>query len=358
MGLFQKVFEKGKLESVGIDVGTSSIKAVHLDLRSRTPVLKNFTIARLKKGSIQTSNQIIAGKQISKILKFALKKSNIDCRDASFSVPNFSSFISFINIPRANPEQIPELIKREAVKFIPVPLGEVTLGWELLKARSGDKKSFEINDSGQMKILLMAIANDTIQKYETIAKDSKLNLGSIEPENFSLIRCLVGPQEMNNAVAILDIGSRICNILVAVSGSLRATRNVDVGGGDITNAIARGLGVDIVRSEALKKEGGLSDPRLTELISPVVGRIVDELKRVIKAYNQKNSSTPVQKVLTVGGTSKLKGFEEFLKKETGLMVVDGDPWSQISFSRDQESIIRSFQYELAVAIGIAMNRGG
>ena len=354
MGLFD-VFEKNKLDSIGVDVGTSSIKAVHLDLRSSRPVFKNFAIARLKKGSIQTSNQIIAGKQISKILGFGLKKSGIKTSDASFSVPNFSSFISFINVPKASAKEMPSLVKQEAVKFIPIPLSEVTLGWELIDDKEL-KKSFDMQNGDSAKVMLMAIANDTIKKYETIAQDTSLNLGTIEPENFSLIRCLIGKEDEKKNVAILDIGSRICNILITYKGSLRATKNVDVGGGDITNAISRGLGVDITRSEALKKEGGMEDPRLTDLIMPIIGRIGDELKKVIDNFNGENNSRKVDQVMVVGGTSKLKGFKGYLTKITNLPIVEGDPWSQIRFSPHQAPIIKSFQYELAVAIGVAMHR--
>ena len=86
-------------ESIGVDIGTSAVKIVYLKLTSNKPVLKNFVIARLKEGSIQTSNQIIAGKQVSKILTLALQKGGIESRDVSFSIPAFSSLVSFFTIP-------------------------------------------------------------------------------------------------------------------------------------------------------------------------------------------------------------------------------------------------------------------
>ncbi|MBD3238844.1 MAG: type IV pilus assembly protein PilM [Candidatus Moranbacteria bacterium] len=353
MGLFDFI-DQAQNEAVGIDIGTSAIKAVHLDISNR-PTFKNFAIARLKKGSIQTSNQIIAGKQISNILSFALAKSNIKCKSASFSVPNFSTFISFVTIPKVDKEQLPARLEQEAKKFIPVPLSEVSLGWEIIRDRN-QKKFLEMNSGGKtMKILIMAISNDTISKYETIAKGSKLNLTSIEAETMSLIRCLIGGADRKNTILILDIGSRICNILVVSRGYLKGSRNIDVGGGDITKAISRSLGVDMVRSEALKKEGGLEDSRIKDLIKPVLGRIAQESKRMIQTYNQKNPNNPVQKVLSAGGTAKLKGFEAFLKQELSLPIHPGDPWSQINFSSEQEPILRSFQDELAVSIGSALN---
>ncbi|MBD3244471.1 MAG: type IV pilus assembly protein PilM [Candidatus Moranbacteria bacterium] len=354
MGLFD-FMGTGKSEAVGVDIGTSSIKAVHLDLRKARPIFKNFAIARLKKGSIQTSNRIIAGKQISKILSFSLNKSQIKCRTASFSVPNFSSFISFVTIPKVTEEQLSSKLEEEARKFIPVPLSEVSLGWEIIKDYN-KKRAMEMKSKKDtMKILLMAIANDTIKKYETIAKKSNLNLQSIEAENFSLIRCLIDKENKKKTTLILDIGSRICNILVVYNGFLRGTRNVDVGGGDISNAISRALNIDLLRAEEMKKQGGLQDSRIKDLILPIIGRISQETKRMQETYNSKNPNSPIEQILLVGGTSKLKGFKEVLAKDLNIPIFDGDPWTRVKFDKEQEAILRDHQDELAVAIGVAMN---
>jgi type IV pilus assembly protein PilM len=340
------MFGSSKKDSIGVDIGTSSVKVVHLYLGGRKPVFKNFAIARLKKGSIQTSNQIIAGRQISKILSFTLTKSNIKSKHTSFSVPNFSSFVSFVTVPQMSEDELPKKLEEEARKFIPVPLTEVSLGWEVLKEPSADA-------NGQMRILLMALANDTIKKYETIAKDSDLNLGTIEAENFALIRSLVNKNNQGTTL-LLDIGSRICNIMVVSGGYLKGTRNIDVGGGDITAAISRGLNVDIVRSEAIKKESGMEDARTKDLILPILARIAEETKRMIGTYNEKNPNAKVSQAVIVGGTAKLKGFKEYLSKEINMPLKEGNPWSNVKFSSKQETIIRNFQDELAVAIGVAM----
>ena len=166
---------KSAKESIGVDIGTSAIKIVYLKLTSNKPVLKNFVIARLKEGSIQTSNQIIAGKQVSKILTLALQKGGIESRDVSFSIPAFSSLVSFFTIPWVPEDKIAVKLEEEAKKYIPVPLSEVSLGWNIIDEdqkiksvgmRAKDKK-------GEMKILLMAVSKDTIEKYETIARNSQ-----------------------------------------------------------------------------------------------------------------------------------------------------------------------------------------
>jgi type IV pilus assembly protein PilM len=348
-------FSKLTKDSVGVDIGTSSIKVVHLGFSNEKPFLKNFVIARLKEGSIQTSNQIIAGKQVSKILTLALQRSGINSKDVSFSIPAFSSFVSFMIIPKVPENEIISKVEAEAKRLIPVPLSEVSLGWEIVEENQKIKSvGMKAKGEDEMKILLMAVSKDTIAKYEAIARASKLNLGSIEVESFALIRCLVG--EDRGAFLILDIGSRICNALIVAEGSLRGTRNMDIGGGGITESISRGMDVDFARAENLKKDRGMEDPQLFNLISPTLDRIIQDLKRTIDIYNQKNAGKKIEKIILIGGTSKLKGFKTYLQENLGLKIIENNPLEKINFNAKDKKILDSFKEELAVAIGTALKK--
>lgn len=347
-----KLFPEKTKENVGIDIGTSAIKIVHLDLATERPVFKNFAIARLKRGLIQSSNQIIAGKQTAKILSIALEKSGIYCKNVSFSIPSFASFISFITIPKVFEGDLESKIKIEARKYIPVPLSEISLGWELIE---NDTKAMEVaSQEKKIKILLMAVAKNVIEKYEAIARDSKLNLHSIEVEGMSLIRSLIG--EEKKTTLLLDIGSRICNILIVAGGTLRGSRNIDVGGGNFSEAIARSLNIDFVRSETMKKEWGMNEAQLSNIIIPVMERITQELIRMLDLYNKKNPAKPVERIILSGGTAKLKGVREYLFEKLGLEVLPGDPWRQVNYEKRYDNLLQGFKDELAISIGLAMKR--
>lgn len=341
-------------DRVGIDIGTSAIKIVHLDLNGEKPVFKNFAIARLRKGLLQSSGQVIASHQISRILSMALVKSNIKCKNVSFSIPSFSSFISFITIPKTFEGELESKIEIEARKYIPVPLSEISLGWELIKDVGG-AKSMEVKpQEKKIKVLLMAVSKNVVEKYEAIARDCRLDLHSIEVESMSLMRSLVGSDKRANL--ILDIGSRICNILIVAEGSLRGSRNIDVGGGDFSEAIARSLNVDFVRSEAMKKEWGMNEGQLSTIIAPVAERIIQEVKRMLELYNKKNPTRPVEQIVLSGGTAKLRGVKEYLEEKIGLPLIQGNPLNSIDYDRSDEQLLQNFKDELSVAMGLALKR--
>jgi type IV pilus assembly protein PilM len=347
------IINSSKNSSIGIDIGTSSIKIVHLSGSTEKVVLENFVIARLKEGLIQNSNQIIAGKQIAQIIKVAMEKGGIKSGTISFSIPTFSSFSSFITLPRSDEENLASKVEIEARKYIPVPLSEVSLGWEIVpdnyKPRSMEIKSQE----KIIKILLMAVSKDIIQKYEAIARSAGLNLGSMEVETFSLIRCLIGQDKTPSL--IIDIGSRVSNLMIVTEGFLRGSSSIDVGGGEVTEAVARGMGVDFIRAEALKKEWGVDNPQVAELITPVILRIVQGIKKAIESYEKNNPSKKMEKIILIGGTSKMKGFKEYLKKELNLKIEDGNSLKLVSVEKLVEPLVQKFKDELAVAVGIALS---
>jgi type IV pilus assembly protein PilM len=355
---FNKIKKGLEGDIVGVDIGTSSIKVVQLTVKENKVIFKNFAIARLRSGTIQATDQLLAGKQISSILSLALNKSEIKGKKVSFAIPAFSSFISFVTLSGlySSEEELASKIEIEARKYIPVPIEEVVLGWEKIIDKEGNKSltGMKAKKEQELKILLIAVAKDTIEKYETIAGMSNIDLGSIEIETFSLIRCLIGDDK--GSYLIIDMGYKICNVVIVANGFLRGSRNIDVGGSSITDAISKGMEVDKIRSEVLKKELGMTDPRLANLITPALGRIVQEAVRILEDYNSKNPSRKVKKAFIVGGSAKLKGLKEYLKMKLGIEIEEGDPWKRVQYDVKYESILRSFQDELTVALGVAMKK--
>lgn len=341
-------------DSIGVDIGTSSIKIIHLSINNEGKAsFKNFAIARLKKGAIQSTNQILASQQISQVLRVSLKNSKIKCKSVSFSIPSFSSFISFISLSKVHEKDLASKVQIEARKYIPIPLSKVSLGWEVIDNHEPQKSMGVESSEEKIKLLLMAVSNETIRKYEAIAENAGLNLKSIEVEGFSLARSL--SKNHKGTVLILDIGSRVFNILVVSAGLLRGSRNIDLGGADISEAVSRSLNVDYLRSESLKKELGMQDSQLSSIVGPIVSRIIQESKRMFDTYNQKNPNRSIKKVILSGGTSKLKGLKEALGNELNVPIEEGNPWHSIKVASKNQPILDKFKYELAVAIGIAMD---
>ncbi len=346
----------GGNHNLGIDIGTSGIKIIELEHNSsgKPPRLINYVTVGFRENLPQKERERrITKNEVASLLKAALREGKIRTTNSSFSVPAFSSFISFVTMPRVDKENIKQSLLMEAQKFIPVSLEEVVLGWEVIDEPS-EKEIANIRDQNKMKVLLLAVPKDIVARYREIAQMSGLKLKNLEVEAFPLLRSLA--TDIKKTSIILDIGSRVCNILVVSNGSLRGARNIGVGGDDLTEVLARSIDITYERADELKRNEGLLNKQVSELLTPVLGNIIEELKRVISVYKNKNPNKEIQEVILSGGTAGLKGITELFVNRLGIHTQVGDPWSKVEVDENIKNLLREKGVAFSISVGLALKK--
>lgn len=348
------LFGSDQNRCVGVDIGTSGIKIVELkhNLRKKEIELQNYVLIGFRENLPQEEKEKrITKDEVSRLLRTALKEGKIKTRNASFSIPAFSSFISFVTMPRVRKDEIRKTLTAEAQKFIPVSLEEVVLGWEVID-EPDQKEIANIRDQNKMKVLLLAVPRDIVTRYKEIAEMSGLKLKNLEVEAFPLLRSLT--TNYQKTFVILDIGSRVCNILVVSNGSLRGARNIGVGGNDLTEILSRSIDITYDRAEELKRNEGLLSKQVADLLTPAIGNIIDELKRVVGVYKSKNPNKEIEEIVLSGGTANMKGIAELFYNSLGINTVIGDPWKKLTVDEKVKPIIASKGASFSISIGLAL----
>ena len=187
-GFISGFFEKGN-SVVGVDLGSSSIKVVQLKKKKGKAVLETY--GELALGSYagfpigQATN--LPEKKLSEALLDIIREANVSTADAGISVPLASSLLLVIDMPVIKGASLKEMVPIEARKYIPVPIGEVTLDWRIIP--SAELPTAPLGGEGRKttKVLLAAIHNEIINKYQHIAAQSGLTINFLEIEVFSSV---------------------------------------------------------------------------------------------------------------------------------------------------------------------------
>jgi type IV pilus assembly protein PilM len=352
-GLFTK-----KNRCLGVDLGTTGIKIVELKKENNLPVFVNYAISYDSGSLLQASGLEILNGQTQGVINAVLKQGNFDTKNAVIGIPGFYSLIFFIELPEMPKDEIEKAVKFEASKYIPTPLTEVSLGWEIIggiqeKSIEGGQMS---GKSRKIQIMVVSVPRSTTQKYGEIAKMVKLKVEAMEVENFAVVRTLVGNDK--GTFMIVNIGAKATDFTIVSDGIVRMTRNIDVGGTEISRSLASGMGIDLNRADKFKKSNriNLLDPRddATRLVGPTLGLIKEEMKRLREAYHQKSPLKKIEKAIFTGGTSKMHGLLEFFAKETEMDCQKGNSLARIGADKKHLPILEEAGPELAVAIGLAM----
>jgi len=352
-GIFSK-----KNRCLGVDLGTTGIKIVELKKENNLPVFVNYAISYDSGALLQSSGLELLDGQAKDILSKVLKEGNFTTKNAAIGIPGFFSLIFFIELPEMPEAEIDQAVKFEAAKYIPTPIEEVSLGWEAIG--SVQEKSFEggqpSSQSRKMQVMVVSVPKSTTVKYGGIVKSVKLSLKAMEVENFAVARAIIGNDK--GTFMIVNIGAKATDFTVVSDGVVRITRNIDVGGAEISRSLASGFGIDLERADKLKKSGrvNLLDPQndTTRLIGPAIGIIIDEMKRLREMYHKKSPLKKIEKMIFTGGTSKMATLTDYFARETGMECQIGNPLARIGVDKRQQAVVEAVSPELAVAIGLAM----
>ncbi len=331
---------------LGIDIGASNLKIIELELRSEKPYLSNY--AWMKIPDISEKNKNVGSNffetAIPEYIKKAVKLANIKAKKAYVSIPSFGGLITLIDFPKMAEEEMEQAIKFEAHKYIPISLDEVVTSWEIVKNENDSEKNSQV--------LLVAASKNKVLSYEKIIKDAGLKPVGIEMENLAMVDSLIG-KDLGKFI-IVDIGHRVCNIIYAEKGIIKANRNIDAGGSDITKTIAKSLGITFERGEMMKISEKNFFTVESSLHFPSLDLIAGEISRIIGALSNNSNDSKIDAIILSGGTANFFGLREFIQEKFEIKTVVGNPFSRIGYDKKLEPILEKIKCHFPVAIGLAL----
>lgn len=338
--------------SVGLDIGFSSIKAVALSMEKNAPKL-------LSLGSIAAPQPGISsdGENDLEAVGIAIKKlfsaARIPGKEVVVALPESKVFTRVIDeLPYLTNQELDQAIKFAAEEFIPMPLVDVNLNWQILsKANQKDKASKTV-------VFVVASPKNLVSKYLKVLQGVGLRPRALETEIIASTRALVGNNPFSPTSLIIQMGATTTDCAVVSKGMIWLTRSIATGGLALTRALAQQFGFEINQAEEYKKVYGLLEDQLEgkvyESLKLIVDIIASEARRVIQAYQSKYVQNPIKRVVLSGGGAKMPGLVIYLANSFGLEVQEADPWYLISKDKGLEQKLAQEAPSYSVAVGLAL----
>lgn len=361
----KSAFQTDKNTSVlGIDIGPSSIKIVQLKKRKGRAILETYgELALGPYAGLEVGRSTsLTTEQTAQAVIDILREANTTTNKCGISIPMGSSLVSFIKLPKVEEKQLAQMIPLEARKYIPVPISEVALDYQIIPRNESTvseyQNSEEKPEEKTIDVLLVVIHNDAMEKNKEITKIAKLETAFSEIEIFGSMRSVLEPGTAPQM--IIDFGSGSTKIYIIEKGILRTSHMIGRGSQDITLAISKSLGISVDEAEKMKRERGLlkkdSDQMdINEITSLTLDYIFSEIGRVLFNY-QKKTGRNVSKVFLTGGGVLLKGLKEKAEASFSMPVIMADPFSKVEYPAFLEDVLKQAGPSFAVAIGLALRR--
>ena len=262
-----------------------------------------------------------------------------------------SLFLREVMFPRMSEKELREAIHWDLEKYVPFSADQLYFDFSVIGPGSTEV---------DMRVLLAAVPREQVDSLVKVLRKAGLKPVAIEIAPLAVQRTLPLTQDC----MLIDLGSEVSQVTLFQKDSPVFTRNIPIGGSQITRLIMDKKNLSWEEAELLKFNGGLSEEKLSEdedgkiLLTEVLNymfELAGEIRRTIEYYRVQNRSVSILRVYLTGGGTKIDQVPEQLSRILELPVFVHDPLTglEIAPSFNLESL-KGVGPRMAIAIGLAL----
>src|SRR3954462_4790722 len=344
MGLFG-----GAKTIVGLDIGSSSIKAVELKKTKGEIQVAHVGLEPLA-SDIVVDSMIVDSGSVSSAIGKIFTTAGIKTKSVATSVSGHSVIVKKISVSPQSDEELAASIQTEAAQHIPFDIADVNIDYQVLNPDEGGP---------QMDVLLVAVKKDKILNYTNVLSLAGKAPSVVDIDAFALQNCYEYNYEPapGSTVALLILGASVMNINIVKGTTPLFTRDVSVGGNQYTDSLQKELDLGFDDAEALKlgqRVGTVSEDAKLPILQQVTEIIVLEIQKTFDFFRATAAGEHIERIYLAGGSSKVPGLVEALRQEFSLPVEIMNPFAKIDYVASNSDLIGRNAGELAVAVGLAL----
>lgn len=341
--------------SVGLDIGTSAVRAAQVVVGRGGPSVTAFAQVPLPEGAMGDGEIRDIG-AVSEAIAQLWRRAKLRSKRVVMGVANQRVVVRQVDLPYLEEKELRGSLHFQVADHIPMPVEDSELDFEIIEdfqTETGDHL---------MRVLLVAAASDMVNSFVQAVTDADLEPAAVDLTPFAVTRAVSpaarGETGAAGAEAVVDVGAGVTNIVVHVGGEPRFVRILLLGGDDVTRTLATELSVPFEEAEALKLDlgRGAGMPDATRILERRVDGLVDEIRGSIDYYSAQEEGDPVTSVIVTGGGALTAGLMPKLEQALRLQVQRATPLTSLNFSKSGLTEEQALQVDpvAAAAIGLAM----
>lgn len=337
---------------VGLDISSSSVKMLELSRQGASYRVENYAVRPLPANAV-VEKSINEPEVVAQVVRSLLQAARIKTKDAAVAVSGSSVITKLVEMPAdLSEEQMEAYISTEADQYIPYPLEEVALDFDIQGPSN--------KDPDQIEVLLAACRSENVETRVAVLEAAGLVPKVVDVEAYTVERAfgLVREQledQDEQVVAIIDIGATMTTLSVLVDGKTVYTREQLFGGKQLTEEIQRRYGLSSDEAGLAKKQGGLPDDYDSEVLEPFCDAVVQQVTRSLQFFFSSSQYNDVDHIVLAGGVASLDGLSSLIEEKLGTPASVANPFANMALSsRVNTSDLSNDAPSLMIVAGLAL----
>jgi type IV pilus assembly protein PilM len=351
------MFRKSK-SVVGLDIGSSAVKAVELRPAGKGYRVTAFGTEPVPPESIVDGAIIDAGAVADSIRRVFDGNAAFKTKEVCASLSGNAVIVKKITLPVMTESELAESIYWEAEQYIPFDIQDVNLDYQILDPGTGP------DARGSMDVLLVAAKKEKIGDYTSVIAQAGRTPVIVDVDAFALQNAFEVNYGLDaeRTVVLLNAGASAININILQGDQSVFTRDISMGGNAYTEAVQKELDLPFDAAEQLKKGipvDGATFEEAQPILRAVTENVLLEIQKTFDFFKATASADQIDRIMLSGGASRVDGFREMLQERFNAPVEDFDPFRSVAWdTKKLGAAADDYAATAAVAVGLALRKAG
>ncbi|HIF51619.1 MAG TPA: pilus assembly protein PilM [Thiotrichaceae bacterium] len=338
---------------LGIDISATAIKLLELSRSGSKYRVESYAVEALPPNSVsdKTINDI---EQVGEAVARAVKKAGTRTKSAAVCVAGSSVITKVISMPSGlNDDEMESQIQVEADQYIPFPLEEVSMDFEII-GESGE-------GADRVDVLLAASRSEVVDNVVASIELGGLSAKVVDIEAFAIENTIdlmsrgFPAGTSTDAIAVADVGSAITTFSVLENMKTLYSREETFGGSQLTEDIQRRYGLSYEEAGLAKRQGGLPDNYEPEVLEPFKDNMASQVGRALQFFYASSQISEIDVLVLAGGCSSIPGIAELVESKLGVKTIIANPFANMAVaSRVSTRHLTNDAPAMMIACGLAL----
>lgn len=342
---------RAKKSTVGLDIGTNSIKLVKLDKSKSGYTVSAIGVRELPPEAI-VADEIRDREAVIFNIQSLIDQTDPKIKEVVVSISGHSVITDRFTIDKKTGSEAEQAILFETEQRAPFDVDDVSLDYHVVDVD---------DEANKMDVLLVAARKEYLHNFLELIVDCGLQPVVVDDDALAVYNSYVNNYDVDpsRATALINIGNDVTNITYLVDGKFKATRDVTSGTRDIYNAIQREFRLNPeLTNKAIK--GEMNDSIDEDMLKATIIASTDELVSGIDlAFSYFKSQCKVDNVdwlVLSGGGALVPYLPEFLQSKLNIPLEIANPLRNIDYDPELFQYLQPEKIAplLSVSVGLAM----
>lgn len=337
---------------VGVDISSTAVKLLQLSPSGGRYRVEHYAVEPLPPNAVVEKN-IVEVEAVGEAIKRAVQRSGVKTKFAAAAVAGSAVITKIIQMPAdLSEEDLEDQIQVEANQYIPYPIEEVSLDFEVLGPVKDNPES--------VNVLLAASRTDNVDMRVAALEMGGLTAKVIDIEAFAMENAyqLIAdqlPAGRDGLVAIVDVGATMTSLNVLRNQRSIYTREQVFGGKQLTDEVMRRYGLSYEEAGLAKRQGGLPESYEIEVLEPFKEAMAQQVSRLLQFFFAGSEFNRVDQIILAGGCASIAGIQEMVEEQLGVPTMIASPVANMAVSpKIQAAALAADAPALMIVCGLAL----